>query len=122
MKVRIYDEPRSEALGGTEVYAAVLAEGLAALGHAVEIIHHRPRMTGEELASFAAVDLTRVACTYVPAPPIVRGSAWQSFRRYREEKELEERISGSCDLFISLNHETVLFNAAPVGVIIVLFP
>ncbi len=79
-------------------------------------------MTRETLAQFASVELTNVDCRFVSVPPIVRGRALHSLARYRDETKLEAEWSNNCDIFISTSHETVPFCAAPIGVLVALFP
>ena len=72
MKIGIYCETHEGAIGGSEQCAATLAAGLAGT-HSVELIHHRPDMTGDTLSAFAGVDLRGVrdalcALHTVPAP------------------------------------------------------
>src|SRR5207248_4167714 len=52
----------------------------------------------------------------------LKGSAWKVAARYQKEKKQEIEISGDCDVFVSFNHEAPLFCAAPLGILVVLFP
>lgn len=121
MRIRIYNEPKGGAIGGCEVFVAVLAEALARQ-HEVEIVHYRSQMTREMLSEFADVDLSRVRLCLGPELTSLNGSLWQLRQRYQQEMKQDAQLSGSCDLFISFNHEPPPFCAAPTGILVVLFP
>jgi glycosyltransferase involved in cell wall biosynthesis len=121
MKIGIHNEPYSGALGGSEVSVAVLAHALAK-NHEVEILHYRPTTTVESLAQYADVDLHNVRSRVIPRQPARRERARHLWDRYRAEKLEDAGLSKPYDLFITFNHRAPPFCAAPIGVLMVLFP
>ena len=121
MRVRIYSEPRSGAIGGSEVSAAVLAAGLAA-EHDVELVHNNRVLTRESLATFAAVDLAGVTVKRLPLARGYKGPFWKVVSRYRAEQSEDATLTGDCDVFIAFVHEPPPFCAAKRGILWILFP
>jgi glycosyltransferase involved in cell wall biosynthesis len=121
MKIGIHNESCGAALGGSEVSVAVLAEALAKK-HQVEILHHRPALSKESLAEFAEVDLHQVDIRLIPRRDSQDTRAWEAWARYRAEKEEDADLTKAYDLFITFNHGAPPFCAAPIGVLVVLFP
>ena len=121
MKVGIYNEPPDGGIGGSEVSVAVLAEALADR-HQVEIIHHKPEMSGERLAQISETDLSAVRMRCVAAEPYPFGDARAPWWRYKEARDWQAALSEPYDLFVNFTHGFPPFCHAPKGVLAVLFP
>jgi glycosyltransferase involved in cell wall biosynthesis len=122
VKVGLYVEPaRGGITGGAECCAAVLAEALRDRHH-VEILHHAPALTAEELVELFGVDLRGVTVRYVPREPAPAGESRNPWRRYREASAWHADLSASHDLFVNFTHGMPPFCHARTGVLVVLFP
>ena len=121
MRIGIYNEPSEGRIGGCEYSVAVLA---AALGGAadVDIVHHRASLSLDELAEFAASDLTVARLRYVEPEPFTVGTGQSPLRRYRESRAWHASLSEPYDLFINFTHHYPPFCHARNGVLVVLFP
>jgi glycosyltransferase involved in cell wall biosynthesis len=120
-KIGIYNEPFSGGLGGSEYTAAVIAEILGT-SHTVELMHHRPSLTTEELEEFSGTALSAVHLRYVAPADYTFGSSRNPWRRYRDARKWHDSLSAPYDLFIALVHNVPPFCHAPKGLLIVLFP
>jgi glycosyltransferase involved in cell wall biosynthesis len=121
VRVGVYCEPSGAALGGAEYSAAVLAEALAGR-HRVELVHHKPSLTAEDVTRLFDVDLSRVRLRYFPLEPGPGGRSRLPWRRYRESQAWHADVSRPYDLFINFAHGVPPFCHAPAGVLFVLFP
>lgn len=120
MKVRVYIEPPTTAIGGVEQIAVTLA-GIFVPAHDVEIVHHKPKMTREQLEQIFAMDLSRVAMRYVPHEEF-GSSGLNLIARARAAADWRRGISEGADLFVAVVHSVPPFCHAPVGAVIVAFP
>lgn len=121
MKVGIYNEPAGSGIGGSENMVAVLAEGLAR-NHQVDLLHHVPALTAEQLAKNSGTNLSDVRLRYVE-PDYNSGRYFRNpRRRYEASREWHAALSKSYDVFIAVVHEMPPFCHAARGVLIVLFP
>jgi glycosyltransferase involved in cell wall biosynthesis len=124
MKVGIYNEP-SGTIGGSEYVVAVAADALAPR-HRVEIVHHNPALTVEQLRHLAALDLDGVRLRYVEREPRPNPQDPSGLRylpqRYTAEREWHATLSRPYDVFINSTHGVPPFCHASLGVLLVLFP
>src|SRR5947209_11853264 len=89
--------------------------------HEVDLIHHRPPLTRERIASFSTDDYTRVNFRYVPRedePPAFANP----LRRFRAAREWHRSVSAGYDLFVNCTHWLPCFCHARTGAMLVLFP
>ncbi len=121
MKVGIYNEPQGGGIGGSEITVAVLAEALAG-EREVDIIHHKTEMTRERLADISDTDLSAARMRYVEAEPYSFGASHAPWRRYKEARDWQARLSEPYDLFINFTHGFPPFCHARAGVLVVMFP
>src|SRR6185503_4335157 len=121
MKIGIYNEPAGAPIGGTEYSVSVLAEALRHQ-HQVEIVHHRPSMTGGLLAETFGLDLKDLRTRYVPydEPKTLNGRGRWS--RYQQLKDWQANLSEPYDIFINFTHHMPPFCHANFGILMVLFP
>ena len=86
MRIGLYIEHGvGNGVGGAELMMAYLASALSKL-HDVDLVHHRPELTRERIASFSSGNYDRVTFRYVPRdqePPAYANP----FRRYRAARE-----------------------------------
>ena len=120
-KVGIYAEQNDVLFGGTDSFAAMIAEALAP-SHQVEMVHHCKTLTKDQLAAFSETDLSRVGWRYVPEEGPWCGYFRNPVGRYRRARRRYADLSGPYDLFINIGHEAPPFCQAPRGALIVLFP
>jgi glycosyltransferase involved in cell wall biosynthesis len=124
MQVGIYNEP-SGTMGGSEYLVSVIADALATQ-HDVEIVHHNPTLTLDQLRSLSGLSLGRVTLRHVtrdeaPDPRLPRG--FRHFpERYRTQKAWHAALSRPYDLFINSTHGIPPFCHARRGVLLTLFP
>lgn len=122
MKVTLHLEPESRAIGGAETLAVNLATMLKAR-HRVEIVHHRPWLTLDALASFAGVDLGGVKLRYVERRlRYLWADSKGLLDSYREPRTWGRELAGDADTFLTVTHSLPPFNPAQHGVMILLFP
>ena len=121
MKVGIYIGSSGSAVGGADLYAAVLAEAMAPL-HRVEIIQHNTSLTRQELGGFAGVDLNQVRLLCVERKKNPFGHSIAPWSRYRDARAWSSDLSAPYDLFINFTHLMPAFCHAPRGILVVLFP
>src|SRR5581483_9066529 len=106
----------------SEVVTAVIAHALRDR-HTVEVTHHYPGLTRDELARFADVDLEGVELREVPRPEkgwqVWDAPAWRlpaALRRWQAE------LSAGHDLFVTSTHAVPPFCHAGRGAMYVHFP
>jgi glycosyltransferase involved in cell wall biosynthesis len=121
MKIGIHNEPTSGGVGGCEISVARLAEALSKQ-HTVEIIHHKPALTREQLAAYSGTDLSAVSLRYAQPEAYEFGSSRYPWRRYKDARLWRSSFSRPYDLFVSFVHGFPSFCHAPRGVLTVLFP
>lgn len=121
MKVGIYNEPAEGAIGGAEISVAVLAEALAG-NHQVDIIHHKPSVTREILATISGTNLGNVHMRHVASQPYSFGTGHNPVRRYEKARRWQAQLSEPYDLFINFTHGFPPFCHARRGALVVLFP
>ncbi len=121
MKVGIYNPSTGagHSLGGSESVVAVLAEILAQ-SHQVDIIHHNPSLTKEQLTELSGADLRRVHLRSLPTHDVMRSSRNPLLRR--KARLLDVDLSKPYDLFINSIHHVPVFCHAPRGGLFIHFP
>ena len=106
MKIGLYIEHGvGNGVGGAELMMAYLA-GAWSADHDVDLVHHRPPLTRERIASFSKDNYDRVNVRYVPreADPPAYGNPLKRYRAARENpalnvfRTLGEKIWVSCKL------------------------
>ena len=124
MKVGIYSEP-SATVGEAEYVAALVANALAR-GHEVELVHHRPTLTVDQLRELPGLELPSVTLRHVPRQerPDPRSPSGMKHlrRRYAAERGWHASLSRPYDLFINSTRDFPPFCHARSGVLLVLFP
>jgi glycosyltransferase involved in cell wall biosynthesis len=124
MHVGVYNEP-SGTMGGSEYLVSVIADALAAR-HDVEIVHHNPRLTLEQLRAQSGLALNRVTLRRVsreeaPDPRVPKG--FRKLRhRYDVQRAWHATLSRPYDVFINSTHGVPPFCHARRGVLLTLFP
>jgi glycosyltransferase involved in cell wall biosynthesis len=123
MKIGIHREPGQSVLGGAEYSMVVLAEPLSRQ-HEVELVHHFPWLTKDQLVRSFECDVTRVDLRFVPPRRLPQSGSPNPWRRYREARAWWAELSQPYDLFVTFTHgeEPPPFCHAPTGVLVVLFP
>jgi hypothetical protein len=121
MKIAIYNEPSGRQPGGSEYMLAVLAEALSR-DHAVELIHHNPKLTGDQLRDFTGSALDAVVLRCVPRHEESVQRSLLPWVRYRQARAWHRELSAGHDVFINCTHDMPPFCAAKQGVLVVLFP
>jgi hypothetical protein len=121
MKVGIYVGSSGSAVGGADLYAAVLAGAMAPL-HQVSIMHHNRSITKQQLSEFAGIDLAHAHLHFVERKREPFGHSKSPWSRYREARAWSSDLSAPYDLFINLTHLMPAFCQAPRGILVVLFP
>jgi glycosyltransferase involved in cell wall biosynthesis len=122
LKIGIYSSTSAGAsIGGAEYSIGVLAEALGQ-SYEVEIVHHSPSLTAQQVEKFFDVDLSTVRFRYVEPEPNPFGGSHGSARRYQEAREWQREVSYPYELFINFTHHIPPFCHARMGVLIVLFP
>jgi L-malate glycosyltransferase len=122
VKVSIYIEPAGSGIGGSEFFAALLAEALSR-NHHVDLFHRITSLTAEQLGENSGVDLRRVNLRYVApdnGPPQV--SHLNPWRHYESSRQWLAALSETYDIFIAIMHGVPPFCHAAKGALIVLFP
>ena len=121
MKIGLYIEHGvGNGVGGAELMMAYLAS-VWSRHHEVDLVHHRPPLTRERIASFSHDDYARVNFRYVPREdePAPSGNP---FRRLRAARDWHAELSAPYDLFVNCTHWLPCFNRAKTGALLVLFP
>lgn len=122
LRVAIYNEPQGSGIGGSEFYAALLAEALAT-NHNVDLFHRIKSLTAERLGENSGADLRGVNLRYVApdnGPPQV--SHLNPWRHYESSRQWLAALSETYDIFIAIMHGVPPFCHAAKGALIVLFP
>jgi glycosyltransferase involved in cell wall biosynthesis len=122
VRVGIYHEPCGGGLGGSEAVTAVIAHALRGR-HSVEVVHHHPGLTRDDLARFADVDLDGIEVRQVPRPE----KGWQAWdapawRLGAALRQWQAAFSTSYDLFVTSTHGVPPFCHAGRGAMYVHFP
>jgi glycosyltransferase involved in cell wall biosynthesis len=122
VRVGIYHEPCGGGLGGSEVVTAVIAHALRGR-RSVEVMHHHPGLTRDDLARFADVDLDGVGLR--PVPRLAKG--WTAldapvWRLGAALREWQAALSRGYDLFVTSTHGVPPFCHAGRGAMYVHFP
>ena len=121
MNVGIYSEPHGGAPGGAEFCVAMLAESLRS-SHKVEIVHHRPDLTIDDLCRLFGIELDGCTIRYVPLEWPTYYAPSRPWKRARAATQWRADLSEPYDLFINFTHGLPPFCHAPIGVLVVLFP
>lgn len=121
MRIGIYNEPAGGGPGGAEGLVAVLAQLLAQF-HEVDLVHHRPDLTAEQLYELSGVDLADVRLRYVQPEGYSTSPSLNPWRRYNSARAWHANLSQPYDLFIASLHGLPPFCHAPRGALLVLFP
>ena len=100
---------------------AVLAEALSR-EHAVELIHHNPKLTRDQLRDFTGSALDNVALRCVPRDEESGQRSQLPWVRYSQARAWHRELSAGRDVFINCTHDMPPFCAAKQGVLVVLFP
>src|SRR5438128_2523522 len=103
MKIGLYIEHGvGNGVGGAELMMTYLAD-VWSREHAVDLIHHRPPLTRERLASFSADDCSRFGIRCLP-----RENEPEAFtnplKRYRAARDWHRDVSAAYDLFVNCTH------------------
>jgi glycosyltransferase involved in cell wall biosynthesis len=121
MKIGLYIEHGvGNGVGGAELMMAYLAS-VWSREHEVDLIHHRPPLTPERVASFSTDDYSAVTFRYVPREPDAPAYG-NPARRYRAARDWHRTVSEPYDLFVNCTHWLPPFCHAKAGAVLVLFP
>jgi len=121
MKIGLYIEHGvGNGVGGAELMMAYLASQWSR-DHEVDLVHHRPPLTRERIASFSHDNYDRVTFRYVPREPDAPASG-NPLARYRAAREWHRAVSEGYDLFVNCTHWLPTFSHAKDSVLLVLFP
>jgi L-malate glycosyltransferase len=121
MKIGLYIEHGvGNGVGGAELMMAFLASRWSG-NHDVDLVHHRPPLTRERIASFSEDDYSHVTFRYVPreADPPAYGNP---IKRYRAARDWHAAVSAPYDLFVNCTHWVPWFSHAKRSAMLVLFP
>ena len=120
MKVGLYHQHRDDVAGGAEQVVVVIAEALSR-DHQVDILHHKPALTSEQLARFYGADLQQVRLRYVPE--VTAEVSWaRPWRRYPAERSRYAKVTGEYELLIASVYEVPPFCHARRGALYIHFP
>lgn len=121
MRIALYIEHGDgNGVGGAELKIAQLAAAWSR-AHDVDLIHHRPPLTRERLASFADEDFRGFQIRPVPREP-APGTPRNLVRRYLAARNWHRGLSEPYDLFLNCTHWEPCFSHARRSVLLVLFP
>jgi glycosyltransferase involved in cell wall biosynthesis len=121
MKIGLYIEHGvGNGVGGAELMMAYLASRWSS-EHDVDLVHHRPPLTRERIASFSTENYDRVTFRYVPREPEPPAYG-NPVRRYRAAREWHAAVSQPYDLFVNCTHWLPCFAHAKTSALFVLFP
>src|SRR5437763_4508106 len=121
MRIGLYIEHGvGDGVGGAERAMACLASEWAR-SHRVDLIHHRPPLTKERLATFVPDDLSAVTIRCVPREAEPHPSR-NLVRRYLTARDWQRNVSDGYDVFVNCTHWVPCFNHAATGILFVLFP
>jgi glycosyltransferase involved in cell wall biosynthesis len=117
VKIGLYIEHGvGNGVGGAELMMAHLAS-VWSREHEVDLIHHRPPLTRERIASFSTDDYSRVGFRYVPRQEEPAAFA-NPFRRFREARDWHKAVSEGYDLFVNCTHWLPSFCHARAGALV----
>ncbi|MFN2316280.1 MAG: glycosyltransferase family 4 protein [Gemmatimonadales bacterium] len=120
MRIGIYHQHGNAVIGGAEYVVVVMAEALAS-EHRVEIVHHKPGLTGAALARTYGVDLAGVTFRLVPED--TSALPWTTpLRRFLHERSRYASVLRSYDLVIASVSDIPPFCPAKRGALFVHFP
>lgn len=120
MKIGIYDQNQATGVGGSEYYVAIVAQALCR-EHQVDLLHHKPNLTAEQLTTLYGTELNGVRLRYME-PEDSDISSVNPLRYYREVRAKSASLSQGYELFIASIHQIPPFCHAPRGALIVHFP
>ena len=121
MRIGLYIEHGvGNGVGGAELMMAHLASAWSR-DHDVDLVHHRPPLTRDRVASFSTDDFSRVTFKYVPREEEPAGSG-NPLRRYRDARDWHRAVSEGYDLFVNCTHWLPCFSHAKTSALLVLFP
>jgi glycosyltransferase involved in cell wall biosynthesis len=120
MRIGVYTE-RVGGLGGGEYVAAVLAH---AYRHAdrVELVHHDPDLTIEQLETFTGLTLDRLSLRWIHRQSFRAAGSSPEWLGGRGGRQWERDLSAPYDLFVNVTHSIPPHCYAAAGVLLVLFP
>jgi glycosyltransferase involved in cell wall biosynthesis len=122
LKISIYNDPVGNGIGGSENVVALLAEVLGR-DHEVDLFHHIPSLTAEELAANSGTNLSSVRLRYVePDCSPKQFSRRNPLQHYEASRRLHATLSEPYDVFIAVVHDAPPFCHAAMGALIILFP
>jgi glycosyltransferase involved in cell wall biosynthesis len=119
--VGIYSEPVGLGIGGSENVVACLAEAFAR-EHTVEIVHHIPTLSAEQLAESSGANLSGVRTRFVERAAGAIYYYRNPLRRYAVARAWHANLSAPYDLFVATMHDNPPFCHAKHGALIILFP
>jgi glycosyltransferase involved in cell wall biosynthesis len=121
MRIGLYIEHGDgNGVGGAELMMAHLASAWSR-AHEVHLIHHRPPLTKERIASFSTDDYSRVIVRCLPRDEEPQAFT-NPFHRYGAARDWHRGLSEGYDLFVNCTHWLPAFCHARVGALLVLFP
>jgi glycosyltransferase involved in cell wall biosynthesis len=121
LKIGLYMEHGvGDGVGGAELMMAQLASAWSSV-HDVELVHHRPPLTRERLASRSDDDFRDVRIRCVPREPEPPALS-NPIQRYRAARDWHRVVSEGYDLFVNCTHWVPSFCHARAGALLVLFP
>jgi len=120
MKIGIY-QPYWGEIGGSQFYAAVLAQALSQ-NHSVHIVHPRRNFDRQEIEEKLQLDLSKVAFRPVPPMPRAYADTCNPIRRIRTDRCWGESLSTPYDVFINSFERVPFACHAPKGVLVTHFP
>ena len=121
MKIGIYNESSGGSLGGSEYMTALLAQALSRTAE-VDLVHHLPGVTRQELESFGGFDLRKVGLRYVEPERFEPPAGDGLVRDWKRARRWHAALSEPYELFVGAVHSAPPFCQAPRGLLIVLFP
>lgn len=121
MRIGLYIEHGvGNGVGGAELMMAYLASAWSRQ-HNVDLIHHRPPLTRERVASFSTDDYSRVNFRYVPRAE-EPAAVSNLLRRFRNARDWHREVSEGYDVFVNCTHWLPCFSHARRSAVLVLFP
>ena len=121
MKIGVYIEHGvGNGVGGAELMMTQLASAWSQ-DHVVDLVHHRPPLTRERIATFSDDDCSRVTFRYVPREDEAAPFA-SPFARFGAARDWQRAVSAGYDFFIGCAHWMPCFSHARASALLVLFP
>ncbi len=121
MKIGLYIEHGvGNGVGGAELMMAYLASQWSR-EHDVDLVHHRPPLTRERIASFSNEDYSRVTIRCLPREP-EPAAFGNPLARFRAARDWHAAVSAPYDLFVNCTHWLPCFSHARRSALLVLFP